>query len=280
MGVLMIKRNIRKRANGFFTNFSYSGEMEFDLSSGQARIRFLTSGILIPKSDVIIDAWLLAGGGAGGRKSGTTYMGSGGGSGYTVTEKGIVLKANQEYEIVIGAGGIPGTASSLSYTGGSTKAFGFTAGGGWHAGRRMLIGGHYEVFASIGGDGSSGGGVGSMEYGYSGGMGGSDGADGNGDSNTSYDVNEKPGRGMGISTTEFGEGTGRLYAAGGSGGSHDGTIVPGATGGGGATGADGEPNTGSGGGGEGAIIGADGVVSYIGPGSGGSGIVVIRKAVN
>lgn len=279
MSVLMIKRNLKQRATGFFTNFNYSGDMELDLTSAQARIRFLTSGVLVPKKNVNVDAWLVGGGGAGRAKSGTSAMGSGGGSGYTKTVKGIELIAGNEYEIVIGAGAVPPPIYVGGESGGDTTAFGFFAPGGYSAGSRLYSDG-WEISPSIGGDGASGGGCGSRAFGTSGGMGGSNGADGNNSNNPIEDDNEKPGYGLGISTTEFGEGIGRVYAAGGSGGSHDGTIVPGAEGGGGATGADGEPNTGSGGGGEGAVIGEDGIVSYIGPGSGGSGIVIIRKVVS
>lgn len=279
MSVLMIKRNLKQRAVGFFTNFTYSGEMELDLTNAQARIRFLTSGMLVPKKNTKVDVWLVGGGGAGRAKSGTSAMGSGGGSGYTKTVKGIELLAGNEYEIVIGAGAVPTSFYVGGESGGNTSAFGLFAQGGYSAGSRPYSDG-FEFSPSIGGDGASGGGCGSRAYGTSGGMGGSNGADGNFSNNPNQDGKEKPGYGAKISTTEFGESAGRIYAAGGSGGSHDGTIVPGAEGGGGATGADGEPNTGSGGGGEGAVIGEDGIVSYIGPGSGGSGIVIIRKAVS
>lgn len=265
MGILMIKRNIRRKGVGFFSNFSYSGEMVKDLSQGQPRIRFLTSGILIPKSSMTIDAWLLGGGGGGAGK-----IGGGGGSGTTVTERGIELAAGNRYEIIIGSGGNAGSSEDNGWLNGHiggignmTEAFGFKATGGDGGGSKNFPG-SISYAPAYGGRGGSGGGAGSRAEGGKGGAGGKDGSNGNDPSNGGY-----YGNGNGISTTEFGEG-GKLYASGGSGGSHDGTVIPASEGGGGATGEAGQPNTGGGGG------GADNTRTA---GAGGSGIVVIRKAV-
>ena len=265
MGILMIKRNIRRKGVGFFSNFSYSGEMVKDLSQGQPRIQFLTSGILIPKSSMTIDAWLLGGGGGG-----AGMIGGGGGSGTTVTERGIELAAGNRYEIIIGSGGNAGSSEDSGWLHGhiggigkTTEAFGYRAWGGDGGGSKSFQGG-IRYAPACGGHGGSGGGAGSRAEGGKGGAGGKDGGNGEDPSNGGY-----YGVGNRDSTTEFGEG-GKLYASGGSGGSHDGTVIPASEGGGGATGEAGQPNTGGGGG------GADNTRTA---GAGGSGIVVIRKAV-
>ena len=198
------------------------------------KARIYTSITVIPNRDGDIDAFLLGAGASGSsRESGGDNYGAGGGSGYTKTLKNIQLTANTQYQIEIGSGGrsVSDNADGVDgKKGGSTSAFENTAEGG---NQSIII----ETYAS-GGDGGSGGAG-------NGGRPGTDGSDGTG---------ERPGRGQGTTTREFGEPSGKLYADGGK----FGQSSP----------AKAVPNSGNGG--DGAQGGASG------PGS--SGIVVIRNA--
>ena len=216
------------------TDFTYSGEYQViddsDNEGAKWRIKFLTSGTFTAIYDLVIDAFLVGGGGGG--------QAPGGGGGYTTTVKSLVLTANTEYPITVGAGGTAG-AIALGTNGGSSGAFSCSAAGGERA-----------TSANQGGNGGSGGGA-SVQS--SGGNGGSDGGDGG-----KVGSSGNNGKGQGTTTREFGESTGDLYAGGG-GGKENGL---GGAGGGGDYNEDGEANTGGGGGGHGA---------------GGSGIVIIRN---
>jgi hypothetical protein len=254
--------------------FTYTGEYELvhdddtpltDMLMDNWKIRFLTSGVLTitdPGSwNGQADVFMVGGGGAG--------HAAGGGSGYTLTDS-VQLAKNNEYEVVIGAGGVPVDTMGAPYdSGGKTEAFGLSVNGG----ERGRLWNSAEDKQGLGGTGASGGG--SYGAGNAGGYGGSDGSDGHGGANASVN-----GKGQGTTTREFGEPTGRLYAGGGSGGSK--TIIDGGEGGGGKSGkpaaysgdtqieaGDGEENTGGGGGGQGN--------SYTKDGNGGSGIVIIRN---
>lgn len=179
-----------------------------DDGDGNWRIKFLSSGTFTPLRDMVIDAFLVGGGG-----SGST---GGAGSGYTNTLKSIVLAANTPYSIEIGAGGAALDKTSPLSTGkagGNTSAFSVTANGG-DGGQRGYAGGN----------GGSGGGSYDTDRkkGYDGGTDGG------------YGGGPKGGTGQGTTTREFGESTGDLYASGGS------TVSGGA--------ADGADNTGDGGG--------------------------------
>lgn len=217
-------------------------------------IEFLTSGDFIPNETLNIDAFLVGGGGAG-NGYGNSGVGAGGGGGYTKTLTKIILQQGKIYPITIGAGGAHST-SSTSYFGlggGNTTAFGTTVNGG-----------QPTTSTGAGGNGGSGGGGTTQQ-------GGSDGS--NGLSSGAY----IGGKGQGTTTREFGEPSGKLYAAGGGGGISDNTTtgIAGGDGGGGmggtyaVNGHDGEANTGSGGGGKGSN-------KNLYAGSGGSGIVCIR----
>lgn len=254
--------------------FSYTGDFELvhdddsqltDTLTENWKIRLLTSGVLTISDtgswDGKADVFMVGGGGAG--------HAAGGGSGYTTTST-VQIDVNKEYEILVGAGGIPVDKTGAPYdSGGKTEAFGLTANGG-ERGRTL---GAAEDVKGAGGNGASGGG--SYGGGQMGGYGGSDGSDGRGGDNSAVN-----GKGQGTTTREFGESDGRLYAGGGSGGSK--TIIAGGEGGGGKSGkpasysgdtqieaGDGEENTGGGGGGQGN--------GYTKDGSGGSGIVIIRN---
>lgn len=173
--------------------FTYTGDYEIvndadepiTTSEDHWKIRFLTSGTLtftaLNGAENGIDVFLVGGGG-GGPGSGTSF--GGGGGGYTRTEKGISVSVLNEYAIGIGAGG------GTSVNGGTSRAFGLEASGG------------YKGVGSKGGAGGSGGaGEGHESI-------ATDGANGAGSNG---------GKGQGTTTREFAEENGRLYASGGTG---------------------------------------------------------------
>lgn len=240
------------------TDFTWTGGdntcMVLDDGGGNWRIKFLSSGIFTPLKNMVIDVFLVGGGGPGNQASIQLGSTSGGGSGYTTTTRSVVLSAGTAYPITIGDGGVVGTAS-----GGNTTAFGATAAGG-----------KAPVVWNNGGDGASGGGAGARSATSTSGSGGSDGSDGNVALDTST-----AGRGQGTTTREFEEETGELYAGGGAAGNAtggDGGGGDGATSSNSAT--PGEDNKGGGGGGS---FKASGTATQKAAAPGGSGIVVIRQ---
>lgn len=221
--------------------FEYTGNYEYiDDGGGNWRIKFLTSGVFTPLKEMVIDAFLVGGGGGSpGKKHGWA---SGGGGGYTRTDVGITLTANTQYQIEIGAGGV-------NASGGDTSAFGNTAKGG----RPGEAG---TTNPQDGGNGGSGGGQKSARDVYDGGSDGSDGG---------KDPYSSGGKGQGTTTREFGEADGTLYAGGGGAYTLS-KAGKGGLGGGADGGTSALDNTGGGAGG-----GTDVATS------GGSGIVVIRN---
>ena len=220
----------------------------FDDGDGNWRIKFLSSGLFTPLKDMIVDAFILSGGGSG-AKWGTNNFGAGGGGGYTKTYKSILLTVNTDYQITVGEGG----AEKSGYPGnrgGSSAAFGFTVEGGYGGGAPNKAHSAY-----CGGDGGSGGGA--INGSGAAANGGSDGSDGGGSG--SY----TGGTGQGTTTREFGETEGDLYAGGGGGYSSSTAFGIGGAGGGANGNMSAAANTGGGGGGLGK--------------AGGSGIVIIRK---
>ena len=231
-------------------DFTYTGSCEViddsnEVSGVQWRIKFLTSGTFTPLKNMLVDTFLV-GGGASGSKSG-------GGGGYTQTVKSINLTAKNPYEIIIGAGGVGRKTSSSTSDGndgGTTSAFNYNAEGG--------NGGIYSTQPSSGVTGSCGGSGGGSALGGNGGSDGSAGA---------YWGNSTAGKGQGTTTREFGESTGDLYSGGGGGSKSGREYGFGGAGGGATAQQSAADNTGGGGGG-----------NWNGqPGSGGSGIVIIRK---
>jgi hypothetical protein len=180
----------------------------------------------------------LVGGGSGGNNSG-------GGGGYTRTYSSVSV-TNRNYNIEVGAGGAP-------WSGGTNSRFDDN-----------------DSYKADGASGSSGGsGGGSYGGGYSGGNGGSNGGNG---SNDGGGRNQGTGSGQGTTTYEFQSSGNRgvLYSGGGGGGSNPISGGSGGSGGGGSQRSDGSTNLGGGGG------GAYTYNTNWTPGSGGSGIVVIR----
>ena len=235
--------------------FTYTGTYEYiDDGGGNWRIKFLTSGTFTPLKAMTIDVFLVGGGGGG-----NIY--GGGGGGYTKTAKSIELAPKSKYAIVVGSGGAGIKTEAEAKAGGITSAFGETANGGIGAGHAR------EDYH--GGAGGSGGGA--AGYRGNGAKGGEDGGSGG---STTLGAG---GAGQGTTTRDFVERTGVLYSGGGGGSAY--REYPGGTGGqggggdGGASGypgSNGETNTGGGGG-----AGSDDNMSY--GGTGGSGIVIIRK---
>lgn len=240
--------NLTTPAVSKLPKFTYTGTSELIDDGGKNwRIKFLTSGVLTLFKKLIVDVFLVGGGGA-------ATGASGAGGGYTKTVQSVELEPGS-YEIVVGAGGV-------SADGGTTTAFGISAKGG-------KKGDGYTP-----GDGASGGGsyiTSESAPFYPAGTGGSDGSNGGG-------APKHPGgTGQGTTTREFGESDGELYSGGGGGSYPSGSGI-GASGGAGGGGngrnngtpaTDGAANSGGGGGG-GSNVAATG-------GNGGSGIAIMRN---
>ena len=199
------------------TDFTWTGGdntcMVLEDGDGNWRIKFLSSGTFTPLKNMLIDVFLVGGGGSGATVAHNSWDALyGGGGGYTQTSKSVVLVAGTAYPVAVGAG-----ATAANKQAGTSSAFGASAGGGFSGGESNASAG-YGGSGGASGRGASGG----TQY-YAG---GTDGADGGGHS----------GSGQGTTTREFGESTGALYSTGGpSGSSSNGIIAP-------------SPNTGDGGG--------------------------------
>ena len=239
-------------------DFTYTGDYRIRFEDGV--VELLSSGEFKSLGNDNVDIFCVGGGAGGGNRSGTSGS-SGGGGGYTATRLNNKITANTRIDVTIGNGGANGSTGSN----GGTTSFGdiLSANGG--------KGGRTNTTTA---DGGSAGGEGGA---YTGGKGGSDGA------------STSAGSGQGTTTREFDESTGKLYAAGGGGGCNSTNIADydvnggagsGGKGGGGNGGnykypaGSGMANTGSGGGGGQGTNSA----SHPNGGSGGSGIVCIRKA--
>ena len=187
-------------------DFNWSGGdgtyQVLDDGGGNWRIKFLSSGTFTPLKDMVIDAFLVGGGG------GRSYvLCGGGGAGYTTTVRSIVLAANTSYSIVVGAAGTNGRSSGSDGTnGGTTSAFSAVAAGG----KGSTTGKGTQGIGLSGSGGSGGGGynISGVHAQRSAADGGTDGADGT-------TITSAGGTGQGTTTREFGETDGDLYASGG-----------------------------------------------------------------
>ena len=187
-------------------DFNWSGGdgtyQVLDDGGGNWRIKFLSSGTFTPLKDMVIDAFLVGGGGA----SAGNYCGYGG-AGYTTTVRSIVLGANTPYSIVVGAAGTNGRSSGSDGTnGGTTSAFSTVAAGGK---------GSTTGKGTAGTGGSGGGGSGGGGYNVSGVHAQRSAADGGTDGGDGTTATTAGGAGQGTTTREFGETDGDLYASGG-----------------------------------------------------------------
>ena len=169
-------------------------ETETNEETGEWKIRFLTSGVLVFTSEPpLIDVWMCGGGGgaAGPAGAGTAT----GGGGYVSGKLKCRLAMGEEYTITIGAGGKAGAASGNGGTGGTTSAFGLSAKGG--------SGG--ACASGKGGNGGSGGNASGTSV-----AGAIDGADGASTSSCAG------GTGDHTTTREFFEADATLYCSGGA----------------------------------------------------------------
>ena len=264
---------------------------------------FTSSGTFTPLQSLTVDYLVVAGGGAGGggtNSYGNNGGGGGGAGGFRTSagpsgggasaEAALSLSA-QAYTVTVGAGGAAYTwiQGNNGTTGadGSNSVFGSitSIGGG---------GGAYPYGAGRSGGSGSGagagypynvsGGAGTSGQGYAGGKNNGDGTAGGGGGAGSVggtgttNIGGNGGSGVASSIT----GSSVTYAGGGGGCSWNTTGSSGGSGGGGAGASNtyprdaisGTTNTGSGGGGGGYVNG--GFIGY--PGSGGSGIVIVRYA--
>lgn len=248
-------------------------------------IEILDSGNIIFNKEENIDIFLVGGGASGAENSDITYSAGGGGAG-GITKTLINTKVSGEYQLIIGEGGAVG----VNYGAGGETAFGtlVTAKGGTSYSNNNY---------TNGGTGGSGGGA--AVYGKNDltlGVGGSDGSNGvDGYASGSTTTSHKGGTGQGTTTREFGESSGKLYAAGGAGGRVYGTSAVVSIGGegGGGNGAwsnegnssfvqatAGKENTGSGGGGYATAKASKAAAVNAHAANGGSGIICIRKTKN
>jgi hypothetical protein len=256
----------------------------------------LSTTWIVPSGVTLIDVFLVGGGGGGGGSDG-----AGGGGGFVYAKSGLAVSPNQEWTILVGAGGSGGPISGHPGYFGEASEFrlgsnilrvegGFPGGSYYSATRNGVL-----ILVGKGGDGGSGGSS-VAAHGVGSGAGGSDG--GNGDCYTSTYCgtagNYSDGfgidnRNLGVlpinpykTTRSFGDYDGTVYSGGGGGGTYNrsGWTGAGGVGGGGnggyrnQKGGNGIPNTGGGGGGAGWTGGFDTL-----GGSGGSGVVIIRYVI-
>lgn len=258
--------------------FTYTGDY---VVRKDGVVELLSSGTLVFIDPAVIDVFMVGGGGCGGAceaTSGSSYYSAngGGGGGYTRTVKRVACQGS--YQITIGDGS---TAPNVD---GGSSGWGtdLTVPGGKSARKTNAAPTSSASPGCAGGSGGGGGVISNSDYG----TGGSDGSDGE---KGFYGTSVGGGAGQGFTTREFGEATGKLYSGGGGGGRAMMSTTPivsaGGSGGGGAGGfrwdtnvtqvaGAGGANTGGGGGGA--------VGSYwfgMQGGSGGSGIVCFREAV-
>lgn len=262
--------------------FTYTGDY---VVRKDGVVELLTSGTIVFLEPKVIDVFLVGGGASGSARgaNGVRERGfGGGGGGYTKTIKQRSVTANESFDVVIGAGGSGSDNPRYNNSG--------TNGGTTRFGTEAVIGGKaYDPDQGVtGGNGGSGGG-GGVSSKSTGGEGGNNGGDG-------LAGDAAGGHGQGITTREFGEETGKLYAGGGGGGRYmvatQAVVSIGGAGGGGAgawagdtkdayqLAASGVANTGGGGGGGAIGTGSLGVSTRpVGNvGAGGSGIVCFREA--
>ena len=228
------------------------------------------------------DVLVVAGGGGGGG-----YAAGGGGAGGYSYSNLFPIVGGSNYTVTVGGGGAGGTANNIQGTDGGGSVFGsITAvgggGGGTYSGTRTGLDGG----SGGGGSCANAGGAGTAIQGTNGGAGGADSgnysaAGGGGANGAGTNGNSSVGGGAGGPGKSCGiTGTTVWYAGGGGGGTYSGTRGANGVGGGGMGGdasnygSNGLPNTGGGGGGAGRPVGAGRA------GNGGSGIVIVRYALD
>lgn len=249
---------VKNYTPAIYPKYTYTGEHALVKDENDHwRIKFLSSGVFENTGDTDLEVDIfLVGGGAG---SNGNY-GSGGGGGYTATHKKIKISKGQRIEVVIGAGGTPGSSS----IGGITKFDTYSVNGG--SNKNGGSGGDGAASTNAGGDGAIGG------------NGGEDGTNGTAGNTFQIGIKEQGGNGQGSTTREFGEPGAELYASGGGGrasySSNNGS-------GNGGTGGGGSPKIATDGSSSSTIRGGNAGGGYGGGGGGGGGtgaqgIVIIR----
>ncbi len=281
-------------AGGTITTYSSGGNL-YTVHS------FTSTGTTVfttPTGVTSVDYLIVGAGGGGGAAWADQAGGSGGGGGQVLTGTATVT-AETNYNIVVGAGGIgglltlsPSVSPASGTAGGTSSAFGNTAGGGGGAIKS------YSGFASPGTGlaGSSGGGLfagaagianGYCQRGAGGGGASAPGTQGNNVSSGATDNTSTGSRGGAGVGSDIQTGTMQYYGGGGGGAGTGNCAQSGLAGGGGlggggnsatyggrgvngtcCSGYDGAANTGGGGGGQSGYLGSGG--------NGGSGIVVVR----
>jgi hypothetical protein len=257
---------------------------------------FLSSNVFIPTQNLTVDTLVIAGGGAGAGRGFGDNGGGGGGAGGVLYQTSLAATANNNYQVIVGAGGAgaagAGNRGGNSYIAGLTSNA-ITGGAGGASGWNIVGGsgsgsdGNTTITVNSGDNSTSGqgnkGGTGATPSASGSGGGGGGGA-GSAGANGSGQTGGNGGNGTSSFTSwasATGTGVSNVYAGGGGGSGGSGSAGSGGSGGGGAgrnyaspgNGTSGTANTGSGGG--------CGNVSS-GPatgGNGGSGIVIVRYAV-
>jgi hypothetical protein len=168
------------------TDISYTGDMDFvDEGDGNWNITLTTSGTLtftVEPPEAAIDVLLVAGGGGGGKALTDSGGGGAGGGGGAVYDEDHAVTAG-DYPVVIGAGAVATTSSSVrGNLGGNSTFDGLTATGGGGGGsgtsttgRGGGCGGGGAANAGSGAAGTQGGNganAGAINGGGGGGMGG------------------------------------------------------------------------------------------------------------
>ena len=249
---------VKNYTPAIYPKYTYTGEhMLVKDENDHWRVKLLSSGVLENTGDTDLEVDIfLVGGGAG---SNGNY-GSGGGGGYTATHKKIKISKGQRIEVVIGAGGTPGSSS----VGGTTKFDTYSVNGG--SNKNGGSGGGGAAYTNAASDGAIGG------------NGGEDGANGTAGNTFQIGIKEQGGNGQGSTTREFGEPGAELYASGGGAraeySSNNGS-------GNGGTGGGGSPKIATDGSSSSTIRGGSAGGGYGGGGGGGGGtgaqgIVIIR----
>jgi hypothetical protein len=269
---------------------------------------FASSGVFTPSTNLTCDYLVIAGGGAGGTIAGNQVTGAGGGAGglrSTVgatggggsLESALSLTSGTGYTVTIGGGGAIGTWPTRGSSGSNSVFSTITSAGGG-------AGGIYASSLQNGVNGGSGGGGSHVSgtggspspsgQGYAGGNGSSTNANGSSGggggagaigSNATVGIGQAGGAGgNGVAISAYANATAtgvNTYYAGGGGGGTTAGFAPasGGLGGGGngavsnIAGVTGSANTGGGGGG-----GQYAQLTAYNPGTGGSGLVIVRYA--
>lgn len=249
---------VKNYTPAIYPKYTYTGEHTLVKDENDHwRVKLLSSGVIENTGDTDLEVDIfLVGGGAG---SNGNY-GSGGGGGYTATHKKIKISKGQRIEVVIGAGGTPGSSS----VGGTTKFDTYSVNGG--SNKNGGSGGGGAAYTNAASDGAIGG------------NGGEDGANGTAGNTFQIGIKEQGGNGQGSTTREFGEPGAELYASGGGAraeySSNNGS-------GNGGTGGGGSPKIATDGSSSSTIRGGSAGGGYGGGGGGGGGtgaqgIVIIR----